>query len=335
MLRILLYRAYCFCLMLMFIACDYDEVLDDIDLASRAYLESRYMAITICKDAFVTVGGDENGNGGYTSYKGTTCKTVYASGGLGAGWYEAGGFPQHGTATDTGSGGGNGNANYYIGDNWEFKFPKLEEIYGSNSTLNVKGKSDLEYALQAISTYPMEYSKIYEKLKAKNVRISFEINPNINSAAQYNATTNTISFQSSYDISWQNLSEELLHAAQYHLYYGSTMNMQYKDYEFEVKCFNDFSHWIGLMYDGLPYSAVGYYAINLDDDPDFHAKYGNFIEDIYTNGHFPRSLLSEFKELADEWNGYSGLHLTSFTPKMLLDMFGKPRQPLGQGQPIQ
>lgn len=322
-------------MMLMLIACNHEEILEDIDLASRAYWESRYMAITICKDAFVTVGGDENGNGGYTSYKGTTCKTVYASGGVSAGWYEAGGFPQHGTATDTGSGGGNGNASYYIGDNWEFRFPKLEEIYGPNSTLNVKEKSELEHVLQAISTYPMEYSKIYEKLKAKNIRISFKIDPNINSDAQYNMSDSTISFKHFSYIDLIRLSEELLHAAQHRLYYKNVMSAQYKDYEFEVKCFNDISHWIGIVYDGLPYIASTYYATFSDTNPIFFGNYKKFIDSISVLGYFPRSMVPMFNELADEWNGYSGSHLTSFTPKMLLDMFGKPRQPLGQDQPIQ
>ena len=127
----------------------------------------------------------------------------------------------------------------------------------------------------------------------------------------------------------------MLHAAQYHLYYGSTMNAKYKDYEFEAKCFNDISYWIGLVYDGLPYIAPTYYATITDSNPEFYENYADFINTISELGYFPRTMISDFKELADEWNGYPGSHLTSFTPKMLLDMFGKPRPPLGQEQPMQ
>lgn len=55
---------------------------------------------------------------------------------LNPGEYEAGGFPEYGTAVDKGSGGGGNGKRYYVGDKWEFKFAQIAPIYASNSNLN-------------------------------------------------------------------------------------------------------------------------------------------------------------------------------------------------------
>lgn len=65
------------------------------------------IVVTICTDAYITIGGGSFGGTSYTVYKGTTCRTClvdeYPE--LNPGEYEAGGFPEYGTAVDKGSGG--------------------------------------------------------------------------------------------------------------------------------------------------------------------------------------------------------------------------------------
>lgn len=68
------------------------------------------IVVTICTDAYITIGGGGSfGGTSYTVYKGTTCRTCLADEypELNPGEYEAGGFPEYGTAVDKGHGGGN------------------------------------------------------------------------------------------------------------------------------------------------------------------------------------------------------------------------------------
>lgn len=281
------------------------------------------MLKTICKDAFVTVSG---GGVSYSVYKGTTCRTCAESEPLGQGEYEAGGFPQYGNATDRGTGGMG--KRYYIGDHWYFEFPHLKDIYASTSNLNVMEKSSLEYALQTITKRPADFSKVYQKLLATKKLIKFQINPKAISNAQYNKDNISIEFKDSYVIDGDKLMEELLHAAQHLVYYGEAMDNKYKDYEFEVKCFWDCSYWIAYIYDGLDYPAPMYYATITDSS--ILSDYEPFIEKIYQAGFFSRTNLATYNSIADKWKGYNGMHISNFTPKMILDILGRARPPLKQ-----
>ena len=122
--------------------------------------------------------------------------------------------------------------------------------------------------------------------------------------------------------------EELLHAAQHLVYYGETMDNKYKDYEFEVKCFWDCSYWIAMVYDNLAYAAPAYYATMTD--PSLNSTYGPFIDEISYMGFFSRTKVNTYNYIADQWNGYSGMHIPNFTPKMILDILGRARPPLKQ-----
>ncbi len=203
---------------------------DLLDENVQALLETRSVAtvVTICQDAFVQVGP-------YTEYKGTTCQTYYVGGGAAPPeGYVAGGFPAYGTAEDKGHGGGG--RSYYVGDFWHFVFPKMKAIYHPESTLNVEEKSRLEHFFEDFENLPSDFRKIVDKLTLYKVQIKFKVDPKSPYPAYFNAATNTIVFQSTNDILWDKAIEELVHAVQYHCYYGNDMINTIKTMSLKDKC---------------------------------------------------------------------------------------------------
>ncbi len=81
-------------------------------------------------------------------------------------------------------------------------------------------------------------------------------------------------------------------------------------------------------YDKLDYPAISYYATLTDSS--IFSDYETFIEKIYKAGFFSRTNLATYNSIADKWKGYNGMHISSFTPKMILDILGRARPPLKQ-----
>lgn len=218
-------------------SCTDDYFLSDTEYHTNvaALLTTRSVAVTVCSDAYVEVGG-------YSEYKGTTCRTYIGGGGgggLGPGEYYPGGFPQYGTATDRGSGGGG--KSFYVGDNWYFTFKNISPIYGYGSTLNLVEKSNLEAVFSIMKTMPQDFDKLVDLLVRRNLRIDFKTNSDLKTAAQYDGKTRTILFHDADEINWDHFREELIHAVQHLCYYGDSMTDKYRNYEFEAKVFIDLS----------------------------------------------------------------------------------------------
>lgn len=143
---------------------DYFPGQFSVDENLKALLSTRSVAVTVCSDAYVEAGG-------YSEYKGTTCRTFVGGGeGLGSGQYYPGGFPQNGSATDTGSGAGGGRT-FYVGDNWHFEFKNMSRLYGYGSTLDLVGKSHLEAVFSIQKTMPQDFDKLVDRLVRRHLRI--------------------------------------------------------------------------------------------------------------------------------------------------------------------
>lgn len=299
---------------------------DLLDENIEALTKRNKLIVTICTDAYVSVGG-----GGYV-YKDTYCRSCYVDEGyqLEEDEYYAGGFPEDGEWVDRGSGGGGGGSqpHYYVGDSWTFKFPNLNNIYGMTSTLNAYQKGKLEKALDLFSFYPYPFQYMYEKLSnVEGLQIKFKMDPNINTPAQYNVADNSISFQSESSICWTELVEEILHAVQYNVYYGDVMNNLFKNYDFEAKVFYDLAFGISVWYDSQDYPLTNRVLI-LDGRESFKNLYNNWIEPHYEKGYLPQSEYNTFNSICDEWQGHDGATISTFIPKMIRESFGKVRPPL-------
>lgn len=306
------------------IGCSSEEE-DYLSLAKQENIEAlsastRSVVITVCSDAFVDVGG-------YSEYKGTTCKTYsVGGGGIPSGRYSPGGFPQHGKFEDQGTG-GRGNS-YYIGDLWKFKFPKMQEIYDAESTLNVKQKSHLEHVFKLFDEFPSDYKKMLNKLLAQNIRIKFSIDPTISNSAEYNGLYNTIRFKSESHISWTYLIEEIVHAVQKICYYKSTMNNKYKNYEFEAQVFIDLVNGISGASGGIG-MLVEYRPRQNNTNPVFYDEYTKWIDGIIKKGTMTGSDYNTFNSLCDMWAPPSGgSAIPNFVPKLIEEFFRKPHPPI-------
>lgn len=284
--------------------------------------------VTICTDAYIIVGGGSLGNNYQKFYKGTTCRTCMADvNDLADEEYIAGGFPEYGTATDEGSG-GSSSKSYYVGDHWQFVFPTINKLYGYGSSLNIYQKGLLEGAMEKFKEQPTPFSDLYDWLVSNNIKIIFNIDPNIQAYAQYKVTANgcCISFKNESSINCYSLSEELVHAVQHQRFYKSSMDTKYKDYEFEAKVFRDIAYYIAYYYDNLLVSTES--AVVFHDSRDtFVQKYTNWIILWAEKGYFPSSSFSDYQSLCKMWQGDSGTYLGN-TPKLIEAFYRKPHPPL-------
>ena len=258
---------------LFFVSSCKDDVMETtlIQQEVQSELTKSVVTVTICTDAFVEV----EGTGGvvYKEYKGTTCRTCMIDDGssLQDGEYYAGGFPTYGTAEN--KGGGGSTHTYQVGDNWHFGFPTLEKLYGIGSSLNAYQKGLLENVLSIFNTQPVPYQDLYNLLCQNNVKIRFKIDPSIQTNAQYNTADGSITFKNESSIVCDYLSEELIHLAQHQLYYQSTMNSLFKDYEFEAKVFHDFAYNVAVLYDGLCFGFINLVTLT---DNNLSQQYDNW-----------------------------------------------------------
>lgn len=240
--------------------------------------------------------------------------------------YHPGGFPQNGSATDRGSG-GNGERNYYVGDNWYFQFKNISPLYGYGSTLNVVEKSHLEAVFSIMKTQPQDFDKLVDMLVRRSLKINFKIDPTISYDALYDGETCSILFRHSDAINWENFREELVHAVQHLCYYGDNMNKKYKNFEFEAKVFIDLSYGIAVYYDNLFY-LFNYIPPMTDLRPEFSDAYEGWIMNIFKKGWIPGSEYVGFNSLCEMWQGYAGIYLPTFDPKLIKASFGRVRPPL-------
>lgn len=299
---------------------DDDELLYLTKAQNIEALSTRSVAVTVCQDAYVDVGG-------YSEYKGTTCTTTYIGGGGGSAGYSPGGFPQYGVFEDQGTG-GNGYA-YYVGDKWQFYFPKVQSIYGLGSTLNVVQKSQLEHVLELFDIFPSDFKAMYKKLLNKNIRFKFSIDFSILSEAQYNGRDNSIKFQSENNISWTYLIEELVHAVQRNCYYGNTMDDKYKNYEFEAKVFIDLVNGICGKAEGID-MLIEARPAQTDGSEPFGSLYNKWIREIIDRGFISGSDYNTYNSLCDLWNPPKGENMPNFTPQLIEEFFRKPHPPKPQ-----
>lgn len=289
------------------------------------------VVVTICIDAYITIGGGGSlGGVSHTVYKGTTCRTclVDEQYELNPDEYEAGGFPDYGTAIDKGSGGGGGNGKrYYVGDKWEFNFSQMAKIYASNSNLNAYQKGLLENVISKFNELYKPYPALYDRLVKDSIRINFKMDTTIIRSAGYKPHDCSISFKDEASINCENLAEEIIHAVQHQVFYGKDMDEKYKNFEFEAKVFHDFVYSKALFYDNLD-ANFAFWATMTYSDPLFVEQYQNWICECAKRGCMPSSEFKTYNDLCKQWKGYPGEYKESMTPKLLEFYFRKADPPI-------
>lgn len=238
--------------------------------------------------------------------------------------YVAGGFPEYGTAEDKGKGGGG--RSYYVGDFWHFVFPKMKAIYHPESTLNVEEKSRLEHFFESFEIMPSDFRKIVDKLTQNKIQIKFKVDSNSPYPAYFNAATNTIVFQSKERILWDNAIEELVHAVQYHCYYGNDMVNTIKNYEFEGQVFIDIVNSIEFHYK-QGRANVEHRPAYHSSDPEFQSEYKKWIEEIGIAGWVTTSQYNKYYELCECWDGAPGTAQNGLRPRLIYDLYTKTPPP--------
>lgn len=188
------------------------ELLPSGRLEAGVSQRSAPIVVTICTDAYITIGGGGSfGGTSYTAYKGTTCRTClvdeYPE--LNPGEYEAGGFPEYGTAVDKGHGGGGNGKRYYVGDRWEFNFSQIAPIYAFNSNLNAYQKGLLENAISKFNEFCKPYPALYDRLVKDSIKINFKMAPSLDTYAGYDPSDCSILFDTESSINSEFLAEEI------------------------------------------------------------------------------------------------------------------------------
>lgn len=270
------------------------------------------VAVTKCVDYFA-------GAGGYEEYKGTRCWTEWVDAGsgggaLGSGEYYPGNYPS------TGGSGGSGDSGWRPGTTQSFNYSQLEHFYAPGSTPQLEFKSKLNDALIRFYQQAEIYEKVFNLMLQNHVKIKFVLKPSIDKP-YYDRLSKTIYLKDDDSFSVYKFSEEMLHAAQHQCFYGSTMDMQYKNYEFEVKVFYDLAHKFYVC----TYPGVEYLPTYSDPNKDFEENYKRWIdENVYSVRFFPPSQISEFNAMCDIWKGYAGKNQSNFRPQLILHFFNKP-----------
>lgn len=281
------------------------------------------VVVTICTDAYVTIGGGGSlGSASYTVYKGTTCRSCLVDEipELNSGEYEAGSFPEYGTAVDKGSSGGRNGKRYYVGDKWEFNFSQMAKIYASNSNLNAYQKGLLENVISKFNELYKPYPALYDRLVMDSIKINFMMDPSLDSYAAYRLSDCSILFKAESSINCDQLSEEIIHAVQHQAFYGKDMDMKYKNFEFEAKVFHDFVYNKAAYYDHLGVLITNW-ATYACTNPSFESKYNSWIMECASTGRLSPSEYSKetsmYNVLCKEWEGYSGEYKKGIIPKLL------------------
>lgn len=288
------------------------------------------IVVTICTDAYITIGGGGSfGGTSYTVYKGTTCRTClvdeYPE--LNPGEYEAGGFPEYGTAVDKGSGGGGNGKRYYVGDKWEFNFSQIAPIYASNSNLNAYQKGLLENAISKFNEFCKPYPALYDRLVKDSIKINFKMAPSLDTYAGYDPSDCSILFDTESSINSEFLAEEIIHAIQHQVFYGNAMDPKYKNFEFEAKVFHDFAYNKAILYDNL---NVGFLllATMTYPDPTFATDYREWLDKCAEKGCMPSSEFATYNSFCKQWQGYPGEYKEGLVPKLLEFYFRKADPPI-------
>lgn len=267
------------------------------------------VAVTKCVDAYVEVGG-------YMYYKDTRCHTEWVEGGgggLNEGEYYPGEFPSSGSQ----NAGDNG---WQPGTTQNFTYEDLKEFYQAGSTPNLEFKSKLNEAIKRFYQQGEIYEKVYNLMVQSHVKIKFILKPEIKDP-YYDRLTKSIYLKDEDSFSVFKFSEEMLHAAQHQCFYDNLMDMNYKNYEFEVKVFYDLAHQFYIC----AYPAIDYLPTYTDTREEFRDAYISWIENnIYAIRFFPPAQIMEFNYLCGMWEGYKGSNLPSFKPLLIQRFFNKP-----------
>lgn len=191
--------------------------------------------------------------------------------------------------------------------------PNIDKLYSSSSTLNSQQKSLLEKAIVEIKKNQI-FAKMLADLEAKNIKIIFKMNPNLECTADFCA--NTIRFQEDIDIRKSILTEELIHAVQYNLVYTKTEINDAKNricIEFEAHIFDDVANFFYKDKFFWQDSKACSNATNT-----FKKQYIELINEIKRNRQFDNKSIPLFYQAISEWGQYGYNENNSFTPKALI-----------------
>ena len=150
------------------------------------------------------------------------------------------------------------------------------------------------------------FERLYFLLSRKTLYIKMD--PMIGVNAQYDKSTNTISYRTETDILNIYFDEELIHAAQA-IEYGDRMLNKYKNFEFEAKVLRDL---VAHRAEGGAF--IG--SFNMDDQ--FMGQYQDFILDMCDRKSISDIDIQLYFDFLERWTGYPGIVDKSILPQLLI-----------------
>ena len=162
----------------------------------------------------------------------------------------------------------------------------------------------LSDVINTLENYDPAYKNMLDRLAAAGITLKFQINRSIGIA---NYSHGTISFKSSDDINFGNLSEEVIHASQHFIYGTLPMNNAYVNIEFEAKVVRD----ILCLKAGDACPSFGLMGLPDELYDEYNEWIRNCAEGIETVDE------QRFHHFCDDYTGYTGARNDDFIPQIL------------------
>lgn len=219
------------------------------------------------------------------------------------------------------SGGGNGGGGITV-----ILTPNLDKLCGDKSKLSNVEREKLEKELNDLISQSPFFKLLFTLLVDNKIKINFEMDASLEDEAsgRYNSGTQTISFANLTAISSIILREELIHAVQHNIIYGTDAeNVRYKfNLELEAHLVPDIAYALkygSFIFNGSHIKA----ASNLNDN--FTDAINALMNSIIQNKGFSESQFELYSRVAKNWypKSYKGEYIESLPPKLLYKLFKK------------
>lgn len=152
--------------------------------------------------------------------------------------------------------------------------------------------------------------KVFNDLVNGGIKLPFMMQYGSDKIAYFSKEDNSIYFSRTNDIDSDHLFEELIHAAQYNLYYGEDMTNDARNFEFEAKVLQD----MDCIQTGG--GSCGYKGeIGMLENQSYCALYEDLIQCTIWDDRTQEL----YNSLGQMWNQYPGSFNSSLSPSLIIN----------------
>ena len=187
--------------------------------------------------------------------------------------------------------------------------PEVVGDIASQTNMDINQINKLGDALNNIKTDHFGL-KVFNDLVNGGIKLPFMMQYGSDKIAYFSKEDNSIYFSRTNDIDSDHLFEELIHAAQYNLYYGEDMTNDARNFEFEAKVLQDMD-CIQFKDGGCGYLGL----VGMDDNK----PYCDLYEKLIQCSVWDKQTQELYNSLGQIWDQYKGNFDSSISPNLIIN----------------